>query len=147
MLGKVSKSVWLTLWCAVIVVLIIGIGDYQQIQTQSTAATQQVQPVQPIVYFPNLDGEVWLTAKNLEVTVPLETNRWSKKICLPPGTRFVLDVTEELHGVKFWDGKIWDRNQLLGYQSKKDGWFGTVPHCTFRLLGKGEAKITLEIPN
>ncbi|MBI4692246.1 MAG: hypothetical protein HY773_02285 [Candidatus Terrybacteria bacterium] len=90
-----------------------------------------------------IEEAIWLTDENPTATISLQPNCWSKKICLPPSRKFLVDISEKLEGIKFWDGTEWDRATLVKYLKETDGWMGKIPHSTFRLRGQGEATITI----
>ncbi|MFH1161722.1 MAG: hypothetical protein V1696_00360 [Candidatus Jorgensenbacteria bacterium] len=87
------------------------------------------------------EGQVWVKAGE-QITDTLEMGRWSKLFHLPPDhKKFSMDVSEEFHGIRFWDGTEWDRAQILNYLKSHDGWMSTVPSASFRLRGKGVVTI------
>jgi len=95
-----------------------------------------------IAHLPRKKGEIRLDNSKKEISLELSMLEWSEQIILPPHTAFRMDAEDEIQGVQFWDGKIWERETFLK-KREKNGWLGGIEGNCFRFIGTGKLVVSI----
>lgn len=128
---------------------IITIGTVRQVReleskpstpAKTSAATVQTATDYPLC--PDADREFYINSEKKSVAFQGLSSCWGPKVNVPAHTDFDI-VMERIEGVQFWNGETWDRETVLHYLKKKDGWMGKLKYTAFRLRGVGEAKVSI----
>ena len=139
------------LWFLGLVLLFIGLflkpiqmvlQSEKQSHSHNYSQKRISKPSYPVQQFERKEGEIWLKSGQ-QVTDTLRMEQWSKLFHLPPNHRFLMDVTQEFHGIRFSDGTEWDRARILEFLKSRDGWMSTISSASFRLRGRGVVTITV----
>lgn len=143
---QTPKIIKITIWGVIAVIaIIIGIllwPETPSAPTKTLAATASVMPDYPLC--PDTDNkDFYLNDKNKSATFRVLLSCWSPKVNITAHTDFDIVVSERIEGIQFWNGEIWDRETILYYLKKKDGWMGKLKYSAFRLRGVGEAKVSI----
>lgn len=136
----------ITILITIVIVGVVGIGSLEKHSKRYPCPgepARQAKMVWPPQRFESKPGEVWVKSGGQAIDT-LRMEQWSKLFHLPPDhKKFSMDVSEEFHGIRFWDGTEWDREQVLDFLKSHDGWMSTVPSASFRLRGKGVVTVTV----
>lgn len=148
--AKTPRIIKIVVWAAISLIIVITIIVATWFFWPAAPAekiSMAPAPTTTAVDYPlcSNESDVWIEDKNYTAQVNLGgVGCWSARIHLPADRNVNLVVSEELHGIKFWGGKVLNRSDLVGYQQQTDGWFADITHKVFRLRGIGTATVRIE---
>jgi hypothetical protein len=143
MAGKLINGAMMV--CIVAITAIWGANKIVQ-QIATSASAPEKTPITAVAkdypFCPDADREIFVNNEKKSVTFRNLPSCWGPKINVPPHTDFDI-IMDRIDGIQWWNGDVWDRETVLYYLKKKDGWIGKIKYTSFRLRGVGEAKVSI----